>query len=126
MLSGFINVGMGWKWTLWWCSIFNAMAFVYCFLFMEETNYDRKHPHPAAPVAAAPETTGEKGAEGSTEAKGPVTPVALDFETGDVQWPRKTYLDKLGIKDKKRPDRFLDIVVAPFKGFTYPAVVYAG
>lgn len=125
MLSGFINYGMGWKWTLWWCSIFNAMAFVYCFLFMEETNYDRKHPASATP-APVPEVTGDKGAEASTETKMPTTPVTSDFETGDVQWPRKTYLDKLGIKDKKRPNRFLDIVIAPFKGFTYPSVVYAG
>jgi MFS family permease len=43
MISGLINVGMGWKWTLWWCSIFSAIGFVYCFLFLEETNYDRKH-----------------------------------------------------------------------------------
>lgn len=126
MLSGFINVGMGWKWTLWWCSIFNAMAFVYCFLFMEETNYDRKHQH-SSTTTVAPESTNEKttAVEGSTE-KAPATPVASDSETGDVQWPRKTYIDKLGLKDKKRPNRFMDIIIAPFKGFTYPAVVYAG
>lgn len=124
-LSGFINVGMGWKWTLWWCSIWNAIAFVYCFLFMEETNYDRQHPtraHPAAqPVSGCPDVS-VKGAEEKISA----TQKDADYEAGDVQWVRKTYMDKLSMIDKKRPNRILEIMIAPFKGFTYPAIVYAG
>lgn len=132
MISGFINYGMGWEWTLWWCAIFNAVAFVYCFLFMEETNYDRipdkaamrgsapasQSPHTAIPEASA---TFQKS---KSKHSSRVPPEAC--ETGEVLWPRKSYLDKLGIKDKKRPNRLLDIAIAPFKGFTYPAVVYAG
>lgn len=117
MLSGFINVGMGWKWTLWWCAIFNAMAFVFCFFFMEETNYDRKHHH-------VPDTTGAAAGEKS-ETASDSTP-ADQGESVQVQWPRKTFWDKLSIKDKKRPNRLVDIMIAPFKGFTYPAVVFAG
>ncbi|KPM43136.1 hypothetical protein AK830_g3389 [Neonectria ditissima] len=123
MLSGFINVGMGWKWTLWWCSIFNAMAFVYCFLFMEETNYDRAHgPELESESQVAPEISESFKAKEA----GRITPPAQDNESGEVSWPRKTYWDKLGIKDKKRPNRIIDIMIAPFKGFTYPSVVYAG
>ncbi|KAK7429795.1 hypothetical protein QQZ08_003640 [Neonectria magnoliae] len=123
MLSGFINVGMGWKWTLWWCSIFNAVAFVYCFLFMEETNYDRSHgPEPESATHAIPEISENlKAME-----VGMTIPIAQDSESGEVHWPRKTYRDRLSIKDKKRPNRILDIMIAPFKGFTYPSVVYAG
>ncbi|KAF7554062.1 hypothetical protein G7Z17_g3179 [Cylindrodendrum hubeiense] len=124
MLSGFINVGMGWKWTLWWCSIWNAIALVYCFLFMEETNYDRKHPsQPEVSIQPSPETSVNLESQ-----KGQKTVAAsqLDYEPGEIQWPRKTYWDKLSIKDKKRPNRLLDIMIAPFKGFTYPGVVYAG
>lgn len=129
MISGFINYSMGWEWTLWWCAIFSAMAFVYCFLLMEETNYDRKLDHGAT---EAPQTTRpvspESGATPAekTSPKQAASAAPEAAETGEVLWPRKTFLDKLGIKDKKRPNRLFDIAVAPFKGFTYPAVVYAG
>ena len=49
-----------------------------------------------------------------------------NHEVGEVIWQRKTYWDKLGFKDKKRPNRLLPIMIAPFVGFTYPPVVYAG
>lgn len=102
------------------------MAFVYCFFLMEETNYDRKHtagPHAHAQMTS--ETAGE-ATEKTAGIKTPTSPAESDTETGSVQWPRKSYLDKLSIKDKKRQNRFLDIIIAPFKGFTYPSVVYAG
>jgi MFS family permease len=41
ILAGFINDGQGWKWVMYWCAIFQAIGFVFCFFFMEETNYDR-------------------------------------------------------------------------------------
>ena len=136
MISGFINVGMGWEWTLWWCSIFNAIAFVYCFFLMEETNYDRKHVEPSMPIVEAGQDPtpvdiiGTKAAEASEKApeaktSSPGVP-GSDSEHGQVVWPRKTYWQKLSLKDKPRPNRILDIAIAPFQGFLYPPVVYAG
>ncbi|GJD05178.1 major facilitator superfamily transporter [Colletotrichum higginsianum] len=159
MLSGFINVGMGWEWTLvripegacsclakslthlktfqWWCAIFNGIAFVYCFLFMEETNYDR----PARPVGDNTALMSENGAtdqqQGGDDADETMSDKAgdsnsandakaVDSETGQVFFPRKTYIQKLGIKDKPRPNRMLDIALGGLRGFTYPSVVYAG
>ncbi|KAL2883489.1 hypothetical protein SGCOL_001172 [Colletotrichum sp. CLE4] len=135
MLSGFINVGMGWKWTLWWCSIFNGIALIYCFLFMEETNYDR----PARPIEhrIAPghatgvqeQHNGSDADEGSSEKAGEknmTNTKPVDTETGQMIYPRKTYIQKLGVKDKPRPNRMLDIALGGLRGFTYPSVVYAG
>ncbi|OHF02306.1 major facilitator superfamily transporter [Colletotrichum orchidophilum] len=135
MLSGFINVGMGWKWTLWWCSIFNGIALVYCFLFMEETNYDR----PARPAEDST-TSGpgngiqeQRNGGDSDEKKSDkagdqnmINAKPVDTETGQMFYPRKTYIQKLGIKDKPRPNRMLDIALGGLRGFTYPSVVYAG
>ena len=124
MLSGLINVGMGWEWTLYWCAIWNAMCVVYCFFLLEETNYDRKHDHTHPQQSAESFGNEETQGDEKTARTGSRSP---DLgESAEVQWPRKTYLDKLSIKDKKRPNRLLDIFIAPFKGFTYPAVVYAG
>lgn len=41
-VAGFISSGQSWKWVMWWCSIFGAVCFIFLFLFMEETNYERK------------------------------------------------------------------------------------
>lgn len=138
MISGFINVGMGWEWTLRWCAIFNGIALVYCFFLMEETNYNRKHIEPAEPgveasqvqAAAVITEVNEVGvniSEKTPEAKtsSPSMPHS-DSENGEITWPRKSYWQKLSMKDKPRPNRILDVAIAPFKGFLYPPVVYAG
>lgn len=122
--------------TQWWCSIFNAIAFIYCFLFMEETNYDRKHVDDADATSTSqtqsesPETEGQipldvSEKQGEIKTQLPVT-TSSDMEKGETSWPRKTFLQKLSLKDKPRPNRLLDVALAPFKGFLYPPVVYAG
>lgn len=85
-------------------------------------------------VPPATETTGhtdpmQESDASSTEKKtmGEVRPLdSEDRESGEVVWQRKTYWDKLGFKDKKRPNRLLPMMAAPFVGFTYAPVVYAG
>jgi MFS family permease len=42
MVAGFIAVGIEWKWVMFLCAIFAAVCFIFLFIFMEETNYDRK------------------------------------------------------------------------------------
>lgn len=169
MISGFINVGMGWEWTLvswkldsmyggictdcslqWWCAIFNAIALVYCFFLMEETNYDRKHPKHAMPASSSVEETRGLQTRDSRSSSSEITPPTAnneaektsekvsqaddsravvspsDSEKGELDWPRKSFVDKLSLKDKPRQNRLLDIALAPFKGFLYPPVVYAG
>ena len=130
MVSGLINQGLNWKWTLWFCSIFSAIGFIYCFLFMEETNYDRKHTvnhaAPETPVYTEKKLESDMASDEKTTI-GAVKPLdSEDRETGEVIWPRKTYWDKLGFNDKKRPNRLIPMMIAPFVGFTYPPVVYAG
>lgn len=106
---------------------------------MEETNYDRKHPEhlhlsrldPPGPQpfdeskeAPSPNGPGEKSDKIPQNSQPAV--IASDSEKGEVDWPRKRYLEKLSLKDKRRPNRILDVALAPFKGFLYPPVVYAG
>lgn len=104
---------------------------------MEETNYDR----PARPVedsastALATISEAEKHQIGRNMDKEPSEMVKghdatntspMESETGQVFYPRKTYTQKLGIKDKRRPNRMCDIILAAFTGFSYPSVLYAG
>lgn len=106
---------------------------------MEETNYDRKHVEGNVidVQEADPKSTQEKpnnssiwdttNADKTADASpSPKIPSNSDIEEGTIIKPRKTYWQKLSLKDTARPNRVLDIAIAPFKGFTYPAVVYAG
>jgi MFS family permease len=133
VFAAFINTGQGWKWTLWWCAIGMGVAFVYCFFLMEETNYDRhiiqstlnagsgsSSEDVVEPGAAADEKLAEKRAAGNEHASAELGEVIA------VTYPRKTYWQKLGIIDKKRPNRLLDIMWSPFRFFRFPVVVWAG
>lgn len=124
----------------WWCAIFNGIAFIYCFLFMEETNYDRKHAdsfvseaeEKPAPNSVLENINMSGTGDGASSDKaldskaGPPASPSADIEEAQVVRPRKTYWQKLALKDKPRPNRVLDVALAPFKGFLYPPVVYAG
>ncbi|CAD0092216.1 unnamed protein product [Aureobasidium vineae] len=141
VFSAFINSGMGWEWTL---GI--GIAFIFCFLLMEETNYDRRTTQSSLPslqasleIASEPGLVSEKvtakdgvqvGEPTSTDNKQLYEDQhSIDVaaaELGQVTYPRKTYWQKLSVIDKKRPNRILDIMWAPFKFFTFPVVVWAG
>ncbi|GAB7352690.1 hypothetical protein MBLNU459_g3051t1 [Dothideomycetes sp. NU459] len=134
VFAAFINTSQGWKWTLWWCAIGIAVAFVYCFFLMEETNYDRQMPHSTSSASSSVEvvtesetvTTEKPVSEKDGQAAKEASFDPTSTEIGQISYPRKTYLQKLSIIDKKRPNRILDIMWAPFKFFTFPVVVWAG
>jgi MFS family permease len=129
MLAGFINDGQSWRWSLWWTAIWIGFALIYCFFLMEETNYDRTAPVPPTPEPLMEDdsTRDEPHPEAKHQEseKSHQTP-SPDIEIGKTTLPRKTYWQKLSLKDQKRPNRMFDIFLAPFKGFSYPVVVYAG
>lgn len=102
---------------------------------MEETNFDRppRHSQESSPSTSStsPQLDSDVvDVEKHTEKQHPKTETTptqvLDVEPGQTIYPRKSYWQKLSLVDKKRPNRMLDIFLAPFRGFTYPAVVYAG
>ena len=97
---------------------------------MEETNYDRKHFSNNPTIETAVYTSPKSSTDVASDEKTTTGEVnrrdSEDREAGEVIWERKTYWDKLGFNDKKRPNRLVPIMIAPFVGFTYPPVVYAG
>ncbi|KAL9526779.1 hypothetical protein SMMN14_09514 [Sphaerulina musiva] len=139
MLAGFINDGQDWRWVLWWTAIWIAIAFVYCFFLMEETNYDRTHHSPthapASEVVVSELTSGINSTTAHEKDPKPLDALSSsstsDREAGQTLplYPRKSYWQKLRLftnNNESRPNRMLDIFLAPFKGFTYPVIVYAG
>lgn len=114
IISGFINDGQGYRWVFYWPTIFAAFAFVFCFFFMEETNYDR-------------------GSSGILDR----TPSPLDDDTGvknatvltntiDSNRPKKSYLQKLSFKDRPRRNLMLYRNLQQLRFVAWPNVFYAG
>ncbi|KAL5115610.1 hypothetical protein ACEQ8H_006497 [Pleosporales sp. CAS-2024a] len=54
IICGFISERQGWTWVFYWPAIFNAVTFVFLFLFMEETNYHRKSTHVISTLNSPP------------------------------------------------------------------------
>ncbi len=84
IIAGFINDGQGWKWVLYWCSIFCAIGFVFLFFFMEETNYYRR----AGPIYRTKSSGGVKPSPGgSVEGENPTAEknAVVDMAVGSIE-----------------------------------------
>lgn len=108
---------------------------------MPETNYDRTHHTPthapASEVVVSELTSVINSTTAHEKDSKPLDALSSsstsDREAGQILplYPRKSYWQKLRLfphanNNKSRPNRMLDIFLAPFKGFTYPVIVYAG
>ena len=112
VICGFINDRQGYKWVFYWPTIFCAIVFVFIFLFMEETNYDRSF------VGIV--SYGQVNAEvGSNIEKQP------DIEVS-AEPTRKSLLQRLSLKDRPRPQLMHVRLWQQLKFVTWPNVFYAG
>ncbi|TGO34686.1 hypothetical protein BHYA_0186g00160 [Botrytis hyacinthi] len=140
ILAGFINDGQGWRWVMYWCAIFLAIGFVFCFFLMEETNYDRA---PQEKTTSGDDTPGmTTPTEGVLQEKSSTSPEPLDpekgtstdvsrvanqnTELGTVHYKPKTYIQKLSLKDKKRDFRLFRMMIRPLIFMSLPSIAYAG
>ncbi|TAQ88303.1 hypothetical protein B7494_g3391 [Chlorociboria aeruginascens] len=107
-----------------------TIGFVFCFFFMEETNYDR------APLemVSTPEDT-----PGTTTPKEEILPTSTDPEktaaisgsgsphsVGVVEYSPKTYYQKLSLLDKKRDFHLFRMMIRPLIFLSFPSIAYAG
>lgn len=132
----------GWEWVMYWCAIWLGMGFVFCFFFLEETNFDRGHdsivqsPPAHSPGTSTPRAseTGHHDADGSDPEKVPssiekATPAA-DVGEGVVvqqqQYKMKSYYQRLSLRDKPRPFHLWTMMYRPLLFVSLPAVSYAG
>ncbi|EME39841.1 hypothetical protein DOTSEDRAFT_137260 [Dothistroma septosporum NZE10] len=133
VICGFINDGQGYKWVFFWPAIFCGIAFVFLFFFLEETNYDRHSTgtmkstetisasQTAAPInLVATEKVLEKEPSTADRAS------PADSEAGIVTYPRKSYLQKLSLRDKPRPQRMPHRAMLSLRFLSWPVIFYAG
>lgn len=120
---------------MYWCAIWLAMGFVFCFFFLEETNYDRVHDHarapPSSPGTDTPKTP-EAPPEGHHNDQEKVLAPVEKATSGDVgsgvvvQYKMKTFAQRLSLRDKPRPFNLWTLMYRPLLFVSLPAVSYAG
>lgn len=107
-------------------AIFGGAAFIFLFLFMEETNYDRAVINTTGGVQNTQTPTSEPGTEGDGEKP------ATDVESGSGVTPtllhgkEKTFVQKLSLKDQPRPFLMHWRAWQSLKLVTWPNIFFAG
>jgi len=126
------NIASGWKWVMYWCAIFLAIGFVFCFFFMEETNYDRAPLEMVTTPSDTPGTATPK--EGTISSSDDPEKMAAtvksdsnsDNGAGIGHYKPKIYVQKLALLDKKREFNLFRTMLRPLLFLSLPSVVYAG
>lgn len=122
VICGFIAEYQGWQWVFYWPAIFLAVVFVFLFLFMEETNYNRRTSGiVAAPDSPPPEDTGKVGDE---EKARPVSP--LSAGPGEITMVPKTFAQKLSLWQLSPGQSMLQRAIQSLKYLSWPVIFYAG
>lgn len=141
MVAGFITTGLGWRWVLYFCAIWGAVAFIFLFLFMEETNYNRKvNPTKVLEAITSQDVTPGLSDNGDNEKVHAVLShqtveerlgeINENFSSDEIEYApvsTKTYLQKMSLTSGVR-DRFLlpHFLLGPFKMARFPPVLWAG
>jgi len=105
--------------VIYWCAIFLAISFVFCFFFMEETNYDRAPLEMVSTPIATPVTSTPKEEQLSTSIDPEKSSIIANSESnsdtapGMVQYTKRTYLQKLALLGKKREFRLFQCMYRP-------------
>ncbi|OAL27224.1 hypothetical protein AYO20_09822 [Fonsecaea nubica] len=142
IVAGFINDGQGWEWVMYWCGILCLAAFIFLYLFMEETNYQRLtvmtasemvSPNSVDPVSDP--TTAELPDNPKKPQVNDTTAVTSTDETIEVsatlsqQYRRKTFFDKLKFFQPgvwQQENKLLGMMARPLIFLTWPVIAFAG
>lgn len=120
VICGFIAEHQGWEWVFYWPSIFCAVALVFLFFFMEETNYARDLSNETAGSDAEPSTDPEQVDKEKA-------PHSSDIPKPGTMYTKKSYLQKLSLLGpRKSRNNMLRRSYQTLYYLTWPVVFYAG
>ncbi|KAI4862418.1 putative MFS transporter [Hypoxylon rubiginosum] len=127
VICGFINDGVGYRWVFYFQAIFCAATWIFLFLFMEETNYDRRTVGIVAETGDRVIETGpdsEKNKEASADTTDPAERLSSPEPPPAVS--TKTFLQKMTILDRPRPFMMHYRAWQSLKLLSWPCVFYSG
>ncbi|KAE8151050.1 major facilitator superfamily domain-containing protein [Aspergillus avenaceus] len=124
VICGFIAEYHGWEWVFYWPAIFCAVAAIFLFFFMEETNYTRGQ---VGTLHSDNSASSSRESDGVQEKPAPVDGIQhADSEVGQV-YPKKTYIQKLSILGPRQPkNHMLRRLWHGLYYLSWPVVFYAG
>ncbi|KAK5126229.1 hypothetical protein LTR85_010464 [Meristemomyces frigidus] len=126
IICGFINDSLGYKWVFFIPAIFCGASFLFLFFFMEETNYDRKT---VGIIQRGPSASAEPKAElplSEKTADATDSPDSGSMEAGATQYKKKSFVQKLSLKDQSRKQRMPYRAWLSLRLVSWPVIFYAG
>ncbi|KIX98491.1 uncharacterized protein Z520_05792 [Fonsecaea multimorphosa CBS 102226] len=134
VICGFIAEGQGWQWVFYWAAIFLAVAFVFLFFFMEETNYNRSTAGvvltPSLPPEAAIGSEQESKVFGKTvpteTGEIEAVPKTVPTENGEIEAVPKTRLQKLSLWKPDHSQSMIRRAIRSLRYLGWPVIFYAG
>lgn len=121
VVAGFITQKMGWRWVLYWGSIFNAVCFFFLFLFFEETNFRRQDYVQRTQVLDEEEEVFELTEEKKREKER----VHEEVEAGQI-FEKKSFVSRLSLFSYSKETPFLRMLIRPFTLVKYPVILFSG
>lgn len=122
VICGFISEYHGWRWVFYWPSIFTAVAVVFLFFFMEETNYIRERQSDMSATVMPDSST--NSTENMDQEKSMPTSDVPAFEDS---YERKTYWQKLSLLGPRQSrNNMLRRGYQTLYYLSWPVVFYAG
>ncbi|CAH0036979.1 unnamed protein product [Clonostachys rhizophaga] len=128
VICGFIAEYQGWAWVFYWPAIFLAAAFVFLFLFMEETNYHRVQSAQETRIQTGPVTnTDRKAKDLLASEKIDIPPASTSLaENGEVYAAPRSFVQKLAVWYPSPGQNMLQRVVRALTFLSWPVIFYAG
>ncbi|KAJ9634711.1 hypothetical protein H2204_006160 [Knufia peltigerae] len=136
VICGFIADGMDWKWVFYFPAIFLACALVFCFFFMEETNYRRSTVGIVEELGSSgtqtPVLTDPKDEKTVVDGKNDATSTGdadvASVEKGTFRHGRshKTFMQKLSLWQTSPGQDMLGRAIQSLKYLSWPVIFYAG
>lgn len=130
VICGFIAQDMNWKWVFYFPAMFLAFALVFCFFFMEETNYRRSTVGIVEIDSGTQTPTAEAKDERDAEKTASVTrePALASIEKGTTvkYGSKKTFVQKLSLWQPSPGQDVVGRAIMSLKYLSWPVIFYAG
>ncbi|EXJ54322.1 serine/threonine kinase 16 [Cladophialophora yegresii CBS 114405] len=127
VICGFIADRQGWKWVFYWPAIFLGVGLIWCFFFLEESNYKRATVGVVETTSGSQTPTSVTVAEKTGEKLPEVTKEPATVESGTITYgTNKTYLQRLSLWQPSKGENMLPRAIRSLKYLGWPVIFYAG
>ncbi|CDK26107.1 unnamed protein product [Kuraishia capsulata CBS 1993] len=131
IVAGFIADGQGWQWVIYWSSIWTAVAFLFLFFFMEESNYTR--PLDIDSDESQIEVISSNAKEANVthiQPRDSIRSMGVEVLKGNIQIdssiPLKSKKERFALWTYGDKKWFIYYLTGPFLMLQFPVVIYSG